>query len=106
MGQACGGSCPNANRPPNNRWGPTDMPEYEIYAISYARNDTRTSSENFLGGDLHDVPMPMSFYVWAIVGNGRTYLLDTGFDATAGQARGRTVDRPIDAGLKAIGINP
>ena len=82
------------------------MPEYEIYAINYARNDTRTSSENFLGGDLHDVPMPMSFYVWAIVGNGRTYLLDTGFDATAGQARGRTVDRPIDAGLKAIGINP
>ena len=35
---------------------------HEIYAITYARVDRR-SSDNFLGGDPHDVPMPLNYYV-------------------------------------------
>ncbi len=73
--------------------------EYEIYSIYYARNETRRRPGNFIDGDPHDVPMPMNFYVWAIVGGGEAWILDTGFDAATGATRGRTVDRAVDAGL-------
>jgi hypothetical protein len=33
---------------------------HEVYAIAYARVDRR-SPDNFLGGDPHDVPMPLSY---------------------------------------------
>ena len=39
---------------------------HEVYAITYARVDRR-SPDNFLGGDPHDVPMPLNYYVWLIV---------------------------------------
>jgi glyoxylase-like metal-dependent hydrolase (beta-lactamase superfamily II) len=81
------------------------MVNYEIYSILFGRNETRTSKENFLGGDLHDKPMPMNFYVWAIIGGGRAFVVDTGFDAKAAAARSRSVNRPVDAGLKAIGVD-
>ena len=44
---------------------------YEIYAIKYAHHD-RPARENFLGGDPHDLNMPLDYFVWAIVG---VYLL-------------------------------
>jgi len=77
---------------------------YELYAIRYGHLD-RTATHNFLGGDPHDAPMPLDYYVWVIVGNGRVFLLDTGFDASTGAARGRTLVRPVADGLAAIGID-
>jgi glyoxylase-like metal-dependent hydrolase (beta-lactamase superfamily II) len=77
---------------------------YEIYAIRYGHLD-RTATHNFLGGDAHDGPMPLDYYVWAVVGAERTFLLDTGFDAATGAARGRKLVRPVAAGLGAIGID-
>jgi hypothetical protein len=44
------------------------MSEYQIYTIRYARKDDRHSSENFVGGDAADTPMPLDFFVWALVG--------------------------------------
>ena len=82
------------------------MSTYEVYAVRYGRQDDRRSSENFLGGDPHDRPMPMDFFVWALVGQGRTILVDTGFDDAAARARGREVSRPVAEGLKQIGIDP
>lgn len=78
---------------------------YEIYAIKYAHSDRR-SSENFLGGDPHDVPMPLDYFVWAIIGAKRTFILDTGFDASAARQRKRQLLNPVNEGLRAIGIEP
>jgi glyoxylase-like metal-dependent hydrolase (beta-lactamase superfamily II) len=78
---------------------------YELYAIRYAHHDRR-ASENFIGGDPHDGPMPLDYYVWAIVGRARTFVLDTGFDAPMAQRRGRTFLREPAEGLKAIGVDP
>ena len=63
-------------------------PVYEIRAVRYAHLD-RTASHNFIGGDEHDGPMPLDYYVWVITGQGVCMLLDTGFDAATGAARGR-----------------
>jgi len=78
---------------------------YEVYAVRYGHHDRR-SPENFIGGDPHDVLQPLDFYVWAIVGEGRTYVVDTGFDAAMAERRKRDLLRPVGDGLKAIGIEP
>lgn len=78
---------------------------YQVYAVKYAHSDRR-SGENFLGGDPHDVPMPLDYFVWAIVGRERTYVVDTGFDLEMGRKRNRTMLRTPAEGLKALGIEP
>lgn len=78
---------------------------YEIYAIRYGHHP-RKASENFLGGDPHDVDMPLDYFVWAIVGEARTILVDTGFDQAVGTRRGRQTVKPVVDGLAAIGIDP
>jgi glyoxylase-like metal-dependent hydrolase (beta-lactamase superfamily II) len=78
---------------------------YQIHAIRYAHLE-RTAAFNFLGGDVHDGPMPLDYYVWAIVGPARTFVVDTGFDADQARRRKRTFVRPVADGLRALGIEP
>lgn len=78
-------------------------PVYELYAIRYAHHE-RMSSENFLGGDPHEMPQPLDYFVWAIVGPGGPFLVDTGFDEAMGRRRKRDMLKPVAEGLKAIGI--
>src|ERR1700709_2550943 len=80
--------------------------EYELYAIRYGQNADRRASQSFLGGDAHDGPMPLDYFVWAIVGKTRSFVFDTGFDEAMGKRRGRRVDRPVGEGLRAAGIDP
>lgn len=84
----------------------TRSPEnYKIYAIKYAHHD-RPARDNFIGGDPHDVNMPLDYFVWAIVGEERTFLVDTGFDREGGNKRGRTTTHAVEEGLAALGIRP
>src|SRR3569833_2937957 len=77
---------------------------YEIHAIRYAHLE-RTARFNFLGGDPHDGPMPLDYFVWAIKGAGRTLVLVTGFDAEQAAKRKRILVRPVEDGLESIGID-
>jgi glyoxylase-like metal-dependent hydrolase (beta-lactamase superfamily II) len=77
---------------------------YEIYAVKYARHERRTW-ENFLGGDPHDAPMPLDYFVWAVVGLEKTYLVDTGFDATVARKRNRPLLRTPAEGLAMVGVD-
>src|SRR5690606_18794368 len=79
-------------------------PLYEIYAIKYAHVE-RKAFGNFVGADLHDdADMPLDYFVWAIVGGGRTFVVDTGFDASMAAKRNRRITNPVERGLEAIGI--
>lgn len=79
-------------------------PEYELYAIRYATRAARRS-EHFIGGDPHDGPMAMDYFVWVAVYGDRTVLIDTGFGAEVAARRGRTLlHDPVDA-LGLIGID-
>ncbi|MES3001472.1 MAG: N-acyl homoserine lactonase family protein [Pseudomonadota bacterium] len=82
----------------------TPTETYRVFAIRYAHYDRR-SGANFLGGDPHDVPKPLDFFVWAIVSDTRAFLVDTGFDEKVGARRGRSIIRPVEEGLKAVGID-
>lgn len=76
-----------------------------IYAVRYGHLD-RASDQNFLGGDDHAHPMPLDYYVWVIRSAERTIVVDTGFDAAAAARRGRSLLRPVGAGLSALGVEP
>ncbi len=84
--------------------GASDM--WEVYAVRYGHNAKARRSGNFLGGDPHDAPMPLDYFVWAIKGKDRNFILDTGFDAAMGRKRGREFLRCPGEGLRAIGVDP
>jgi glyoxylase-like metal-dependent hydrolase (beta-lactamase superfamily II) len=79
-------------------------PVYQVFAIKYAQVG-RKAWGNFVDGDPHeDWDMPLDYFVWAIVGAGRTFVVDTGFDAPMAQKRDRKITHPVEEGLAAIGI--
>ena len=53
---------------------------YEVYAIKYAHHQRR-AGENFIGGDPHDGPMPLDYFVWLVRDGERELVVDTGFSA-------------------------
>ena len=78
---------------------------HEIYALRYAHHD-RHASENYLFGDPHDINQPLAYFVWVIKGPSGTFLVDTGFDRTMAEKRGRQIVRPVGESLQALGIAP
>jgi glyoxylase-like metal-dependent hydrolase (beta-lactamase superfamily II) len=78
---------------------------YEVYAIRYARHE-RKAAENYIGGDPHDRIEPLDYFVWVLKGAGRTFVVDAGFDPAMAEKRGRKILRPVEEGLKAVGIDP
>jgi len=73
------------------------IPEYEVFAIRYATRDAGRR-DHFIGGDPHDAPMPMDYFLWVIRGEGRAIVVDTGFNAEVAAKRKRTFLRcPVEA---------
>jgi glyoxylase-like metal-dependent hydrolase (beta-lactamase superfamily II) len=87
-------------------------PHYRVFAVRYGSNQRRRRAENIIfrgPGDDHDAPMPMDFFVWAVVaphgpGPGGTVLVDTGSGPRAMTARGHDHLRSPAAALAALGI--
>lgn len=78
---------------------------YDVFAVKYAHFEKR-SPENFIGGDSHDVPMPLDYFVWVVRNEAHTFVLDTGFSAETGNRRNRTIIRSPGEGLQMLGIEP
>lgn len=84
---------------------PEALPEYALYAIRYATRQAQRR-DHFMGGDPHEAPMPMDYYVWAAVSAERAVVIDVGFNAAVAERRGRTHLRcPVEA-LRLIGVDP
>ena len=79
------------------------LPDYEVYAIRYARRDARRH-EHFIGGDPHDAPMAMDYFVWLIRNAERTIVVDTGFTAEVAVRRKREYLRTPKAALALMGV--
>jgi len=77
---------------------------FRVYAVKYAEKDGRRS-EHFLGGDPHDGPMPMDYFVWAVVGSGGTWVVDTGFTEEDARQRQRRLVRPVPDALASVGVD-
>ncbi len=80
------------------------LPEYDVFAIKYADRQAKRAN-HFIGGDPHDLPMPMDYFVWVITGAGRTVVVDSGFTAEVAAQRKRNHLRcPIDS-LSMVGVD-
>ena len=79
------------------------LPEYEVFAVRYARRDARRH-EHFVGGDPHDAPMPMDYFVWLIRHDERVIVVDSGFTAEVAAKRKREYIRTPKAGLALLGV--
>ena len=90
---------------------------YEVYAVQYAYRPDRKRHESFITNawtdPLHGTDQPISYYVWAIVNDCHTIVVDTGVNA--GEAARRRADSgelwrpemkctPVE-GLAMIGID-
>lgn len=80
------------------------LPVYEVYAVKYATRDARRAA-NFVGGDPHDAPMPMDYYVWLIRNADRQFVVDAGFNAQVAAQRKRTYLRTPRQGLALLGLD-
>jgi glyoxylase-like metal-dependent hydrolase (beta-lactamase superfamily II) len=78
---------------------------HEVYAVRYAHHD-RHASENYLFGDPHDINQPLAYFVWVLKGPSGTFVVDTGFDRTMAEKRGRKIVKPVAEGLQSLGIAP
>ena len=76
---------------------------YEVYAVRYATRDG-TRSANFIGGDPHDGPMPMDYFVWLVRNAERTFVVDVGFSEAMARQRKRTFLRTPSEGLALLGV--
>lgn len=81
-----------------------DIQPYAVYALKYAER-VGTRNEIVLHHDAHEGPAPMDYFIWAIVGNGRTIVVDIGFEAEQARQRNRTLLRTPGEALKLININ-
>ncbi len=76
---------------------------YRIYAVRYAHRSTN-SSEVFYR-DMHQAPMTMDYFVWALTDGNQTAVVDLGFTEAVGTRRGRQFLRCPSRGLAEIGID-
>src|ERR1700754_2444404 len=83
---------------------PGNLPQYEVIALKYATRGAQRPA-NFLGGDPHDAPMHMDYYVWIVRNADRLILIDTGFDEEMAVQRHRTLLRRPAEGLRLLGID-
>lgn len=79
------------------------IPIYEVFAIKYAMRDAKRT-EHFIGGDPHDAPMPMDYFVWLIRNKDRLFVIDTGFNAEMAARRKRTFLRSPSEGLALLNV--
>ena len=42
------------------------LPSYELFALRYATRPAMRR-DHFIGGDPHDGPMPMDYFLWAAI---------------------------------------
>lgn len=79
------------------------LPCYGLFAIRYATREARRA-DHFIGGDPHDGPMPMDYFIWVAIGESRTVVIDAGFAEEVARKRKRTFLRcPVEA-LARLGV--
>jgi glyoxylase-like metal-dependent hydrolase (beta-lactamase superfamily II) len=77
---------------------------YEVFAIRYATRQAQRR-DHFVGGDPHNVEMPMDYFVWLIRNADRTVVVDTGFNAAMASKRQRQLLRAPSEGLALLGVD-
>ena len=82
-----------------------DLPHHEIYALRYATRAAMRSG-HFIGGDPHDAPMPMDYFIWVVRSGDHTIVVDTGFTEGMAAKRKRDFLEAPERLLARFGVDP
>ncbi len=78
---------------------------WRIHAVRYATVSERFRHQNFImSDDIHE-RMPLDFFVWAIVDEERSIVVDTGFGPDEAERRGRDLLRTPAEALAEVGVD-
>jgi glyoxylase-like metal-dependent hydrolase (beta-lactamase superfamily II) len=79
---------------------------WEAFAVRYARHQRIARDNHILPPpDPHEA-MPLDFFVWLLrAPDGRQIVVDTGYDQSTAEQRGRPFGRRVDAALASIGCD-
>jgi glyoxylase-like metal-dependent hydrolase (beta-lactamase superfamily II) len=80
----------------------------EVLAVRYGTRTTR-KSEVYLHFDMYgepDADVVMDYYFWVVRLDGRTVLVDCGFNEASGGRRARTMLCPPEQALARLGVDP
>lgn len=77
---------------------------WEVFAVKYADRNARVRADSFIFDDNHDAPHAMDFFIWVLRQGDRVILVDTGYDAGEGAARGRPIAMDPREALRPLGI--
>jgi glyoxylase-like metal-dependent hydrolase (beta-lactamase superfamily II) len=80
-----------------------NIPTYEVYAIKYAERDNWRRNA-FQGGDAHDGPLAMNYFVWLVRNAERTLVVDLGMTAEVAVRRKRNFLLSPREGLLRLGV--
>ena len=81
---------------------------WDVFALRFGENLRRFRYQHFMGidADPHDGQHPIVFYLWAARrADGRTLVVDTGFDGPRAAARGHTLLLEPEMALARVGID-
>ena len=82
------------------------MSTWEVYSLKYADRAARTRADSFIFDDNHDAPHAMDYFIWVLRRGAEVILVDTGYDAQEGAARGRPIRMDPVTALAPLGIAP
>jgi glyoxylase-like metal-dependent hydrolase (beta-lactamase superfamily II) len=82
------------------------MNDWEVFALRYADRTARVRGDSFLSDDDHAAPHPMDYFLWLLRREGEAIVVDTGYDAAEGRARGRPILEDPREGLRRFGLAP
>ena len=82
------------------------MSNWEVFAVKYAERNSRTRRDSFIIDNHPDEPHPMDYFIWVLQRDGRTILVDTGYDDEEAARRGRPVIRNPNEALAPLRITP
>lgn len=79
---------------------------WEIHAIRYGTNRTRTRGDNFILEKQPTETMPMDFYCWVLKTSDRFIVVDTGMDPEKAARHGHRMEHsPVEI-WRSLGIDP
>lgn len=82
------------------------MSDWEVFAVKYADRANRVRADSFIFDDNHDAPHAMDYFIWLLRRGSEVILVDTGYDAEEGRARGRPIRLDPGEALAPLGVTP
>ena len=79
---------------------------WTVHAVKYADRNARVRADSFVMDSDPGAPHAMDYFMWVLEREGQRILVDTGYDADEGAARGRPIRMDPAEALAPLGLVP